>query len=124
MTEEGEGRAHLPRSWLQGGDWSLSTGTTILFSLPHRWAATGSQVGAAEGEKDFKARSLWQPRLKAHIMLFGLRKGIVSIYHHIKITPGGKQRGKRHRQSSLQAELLHQAWIWPPGGSGRLRFPE
>ena len=40
-------------------------------------------------------------------MLFGLRKGIVSIYHHIKINPTGKQRGKIHgQQETATCRLL------------------
>lgn len=41
-------------------------------------------------------------------MLFGLRKGIVSIYHHVKITPGGNRREEAQAAGSALcwAELL------------------
>lgn len=125
-SREGEGKAHLPRSWLQDRDWSLSTGTKILLSLPHRWAATGSRWEQAEGEKDFKARSLWQPRLKGH-NAFWIKERDCFHLSSYKNNPRGKQRGKRRRQwevLSAQLSSLHQPWIRPPSDSGRLRFPE
>lgn len=45
-------------------------------------------------------------------MLSGLRKGIVSIYHHIKINPTGKQRGKMHRQWETAMCWLLSAGLW------------
>lgn len=124
-SREGEGRAHLPKSQLRDRDWGLSTGTKILLShmggrlREPRWEQ-------AEGEKDFKARRLRQPRLKARNAFWIKERDCFHLSSYTN-NPRGKWRGKRHRQrEALSAGMSssHQARIRPPGDSRRLRFPE
>lgn len=74
------------------GDGSLSPGVQIPLSP------------GGSGQRGFKARRLRQLRLKAH-KASGLRKGIVSIYYNIKITPHGRAEGEKST-SWIQREMF------------------
>lgn len=61
--------------------------------IPHGWAATDPRWEQAEGERDFKARRLQQPRLKAH-NAFWIKERDCFHLSSYKNNTRGKHRGR------------------------------